>query len=555
MLFTRPEQNSDMQHTTINLPSAHPVRALTGLARAIALPAEHEPQRFPSFPALERTAIMGFNQPSSLTVPASSTVKILLARQAGFPVWADQVVVGGAYSYYYNSEAFAGAATTAVVGLESAPCNYQLGNPAAGTSAFGVSSGGNPPVNYPIFGIDLETGPMPYFYVPPGYNTYCVVANGYNGNCGPITQNLTFTVNCDVWTAPGENKLAAFPGTALAANVGGSSAAQLLSGTGGFWVRPRDIQMTVAAAVSFTRVTVGFLVVNGTAVYTPSTTTFGSFAVTTASLRALLPLTVSSEFANSKLPWYSARTTAASLLMTNVTQVLNKAGTVLCGRTSPNVISPFEVQSTYIAGLHPAEKAWLPLETGMYTFCPPSSDLANFWDYTLPTSVINTTTAGAPVYRLDNDSMVNVAFATAGAVDETFAVTSTWHLEFRTSSALFPIALSGMTLETLHQAQLALAAAGFFFDNPDHKAILNAVLSGVNKVAPAAMAAIRTYNPAVAAAISGAHKAVAGALKGKKVRVPEAKMSMPTTTAKASGMQGGKKAPPKNPTKPKGKKK
>jgi hypothetical protein len=46
--------------------------------------------RFPSFPALERTALMGFNQPATLVLPASTPVSMTLFRSATYPVWADQ---------------------------------------------------------------------------------------------------------------------------------------------------------------------------------------------------------------------------------------------------------------------------------------------------------------------------------------------------------------------------------------------------------------------------------------------------------------------------------
>jgi hypothetical protein len=280
------------------------------------------------------------------------------------------------------------------------------------------------------------------------------------------------------------------------------------------------------------------VVVSGSsAVYTPSTTTGGTLALSGAGTRGVIPLVAPSEFANSALPWFATRTTASAVLGTNVTQVLSKAGTVLGGRVSPNVVSPWQVTKSYITALHPAEKAWLPLETGLYTYCPPSTDMADFWDYTLNTAA---GAAATPVYRLDNDAMVNVIYVTPGSTTEQLAVTASWHIEFRTSSALFQVALSGMTLESFHQAQLALAAAGFFFDNPDHKAIISKIIGAVNKVAPYAMAALQVVNPKMAAVAKLGYNAAATlanhASGARSIPVKNGPMRLPTTSGSRSGI-------------------
>jgi hypothetical protein len=286
--------------------------------------------------------------------------------------------------------------------------------------------------------------------------------------------------------------------------------------------------------------------------YTPSTSA-GTAAVSSAgTVRALFPILVSSEFANSQLPWFATRTTAAAMLGTNVTQILNKAGTVLGGRVSPNVISPWSVTSSYIQGLHPAEKAWLPLETGVYTFAPPSTDMAHFWDYTLNTAA---GAAASPVYRLDNDSLVNVLFVTPGSAEESLAVTASWHIEFRTSSALFNVALSGMSLEVFHQSQLSLATAGFFFDNPDHKAILAKIIGAANRIAPYAFGALSAVHPNAATVARAGYNALSGYLNARAVPVKNGPMKMVPTSGQRSGIVVSRpKASGKSKTK-KGKKK
>jgi hypothetical protein len=285
--------------------------------------------------------------------------------------------------------------------------------------------------------------------------------------------------------------------------------------------------------------TVTAVVSAGTQAYSDSAVTYGNVVVTAGTVTALYPLSYPVEFSNSTLPWYSTRVTAAAVLGTNVTQIQKKGGTVLAGRVSPNVQNPWVVSQSYVNGLHPAEKAFLPLETGIYSYCPPSTDLANFWDYTLPTYIGSNSSFSAPVMRLDNDSLVNIMFITATSDAEQLAITLDWHIEFRTSSALFPIGLSAMTLESLHSAQLALASVGFFFENPTHQNILNRVIS-----------AAKAFAPQAASLLAGptAGKLVHGAL----MLTNAPRSDMKTTTAKASGWEG----PPKQkPAKGKGKKK
>ncbi len=523
-----------LQQTTINIPAGHPVRAMAGLAKQIALPGEFAPERFPSFPALERTAVMSFNQPASLTLPAGVQTKMMLARQAGFPLWADQAVSGQVMQYFYYST---GANATYDAQLE---IETLLETPRFGSAVL-IATPGRPTVTtgviqdsfkYPVMGVDAGLGPMQWVYVPAGY-TLCLSAGRSDAAAFAATCNVRFSV--DRWSAPGEMKTLDYNATAL---VGQNTCVNYFQVLENSWLRPRTlgVQFGSMQATTFSWY-VGLSVIGGTVTgYTPSGVDGGNLTVTPTAITALLPLVISSEFTNSKIPWQATRTTAAAVLGTNVTQVLNKAGTILAGRVNPENEDPFAVTSTYVAALHPAEKAWLPLETGVYSYCPPSTDMANFWDYTSGTIL------DYPVYRLDNSSLVNVMFLTAGSAAESLAVTASWHLEFRTSSALFQIALSGMTLESFHQAQLALAAAGFFFHNPDHKSVLSKVIGAVKKVAPIVAPAL----PAPAQLAVRALTALGGPNPGpRKVNVPQAPMKMPTTTASASGQNGPKKAAPK----------
>lgn len=527
-----------MQQININLPSTHPLRAMQGLAKAIAIPAEHAPQRFPSFPALERTAVMAFTQPLSVDLVTGRDTKFMVTRQAGFPVWADFThSLGESFTYDFGTcGTEVAAATEHTLTVSPALINWSINNRVSGSSgsyALCAVSGGPSQARlpYPPTALDAGTGNHAWVYIPNGFNWYTVV------NYNAATANTPiYRIIYDVWLSPGET--ATFE-VATAATAGTNFGVMTgASGSTGVWIRPRIVYVGFSAATTnATGVTVSVVAVAGTAVYAPSAISAGQVNITIASTTAMVPLTVSSEFANSTLPWYATRTTASAMLGTNVTQILNKAGTVLAGRISPNVQNPFNVDKNYITALHPAEKAWLPLETGVYTYCPPSTDMSNFWDYTI---VTGGGAKSAPIYRLDNDSMVNIVFITPGSVTEQLAVTASWHIEFRTSSALFQVALSGMTLETFHQCQLSLAAAGFFFDNPDHKAIISRIIAATQKIAPYAMAALGVANPKLAGLVKAGYNAGAAIYNhARSVPVKSGPMRLPTTSAKNSGILRG----------------
>jgi hypothetical protein len=527
---------------------SHPIRSLELLAKCLALPAEHTPQRFPSFPALERTALMGFTQPADLPLPIGET-KVMLCRQAAFPAWADQVrTVAEAYTVQYS---VADPQTSYPVSTRDAPVlpnpsYYNVGNRPTALALTPSISGNTIVTPYPIMGLDSATGPMPYVYVPNNYVVAFYVTFGLtNTNAGQVN------VEYEWWDMPGQVTNAKTGVTVTANTQGGISSG--VTFTGGAWVRPTNIDFSFAGAfpVGNMNIQVGVVVTNGAVTYTPSASNAGNLAVSgSPATESFLPLVYASEISNSTLPWNSTRLTAVGGLFTNVTQVLNKGGTIMAGRLNPATINPFSASKASISNLHPSEKAFLALETGLYTYCPPSTDLADFYDYTAVTTnagLYNTGNA-IPLYRLDNSSLVNVAFINPGANAGALAANISWHIEFRTTSALFQIGMSPLTLESLHQAQLALSQVGFFFDNPDHSLIITSVLR-----------ALKLYLPAVTAAVTSGlgmlQKRTKAANKKKKrrnasqppqrVAVPKRNPQIvPATSARASGitrpkMRGG----------------
>lgn len=514
-----------MHQTTLPLQPTNPLRGMSNLAKQIALPHEYAPERFPSFPALERTAVMGFNSPFPMDLPKEKMTKVMLARQASYPLWGDTPAVNVAYYALWQLGSTAG--TLDSVPITGAPKLIANGTTLASNAQPGMTGCVKQP-GYAVLGVDAACGPTPFVYCPyVSASSSVIITVG----CIAAAGLPAGVISLRLWDSPNESRQI----EVNFAGAGGNLSAWAAYGiTQNCWIQPLSVQFSAP----FNMGSIGPIVVTlgcapYGASYSGSGATLGTWSHTaaTAGTTLFLPLTYPAEFGNSAMPWFSTRTTAAAALFTNVTQVLNKSGTVLAGRVAPQVIDPFNVASSYITNLHPAEKAYLALETGLYMYVPPSTDMAGFWDYTLDT------TGGAaptPVYRLDNDSLVNVAYFSAPTVAEGLAVNVDWHIEFRTSSTLFQIGLSSITLEAFHMAQLALVGAGFFFENPEHKSVLSKVASSVARMGKAALVASSIVYPEVRAVTRGIKAA-------KAILLPShPKPNVPATSAAASGITSKK---------------
>jgi hypothetical protein len=301
------------------------------------------------------------------------------------------------------------------------------------------------------------------------------------------------------------------------------------------WFRLSDGTLSTG---NLTQVMFTLISTQGTVGFTPVSANAGQVLISAGSAQTrLYPAVQPTEFQHSILPWSSTRTTASAALFTNVTQVLNKGGTVLAGRLSPESAEVWTFTSLNLQNLHPAEKAYLALESGAYSFVPPSTDLTDFYDYTSPNSVSNfSSSSTVPVFRLDNASLVSaLVFTPAAGVSEALAINLDWHIEFRTTSALFEIGMSTATIESLHQAQLALASVGYFFPNATHKSVLNKVASGATGFLKWAL----PYAAAAPGMVGMAGKA------GQFLLSAKPKPNLKPTSGQTSGIVSTPKAKPK----------
>jgi len=491
------------------------------VAKGFALPHEMPPMRLPSFPALERTSTLSLN--STMTASCEQVTRGLLTRQASFPFWLEHAQ-DAIYSFHPQ-------VTWKAVGQEAMRegefLNFGTGNMSYSAGTI-MMQGGTTSVGYPYLGVDPATGPGNWFFAPEGWEVGVV----YTGT--PFSATDSIHAVFDKWTGPGNyapqsvrvpfghvytpTPPATDWGLIVVLDAGWyrlSAIAEPGGLTGG-----EEIQVAVAVG-------------SGLQYYKPSPSRYPiGFASRGAVSRALAPALTSTAFSFSSIPFSNTRLTALAVLFTNVTKAINKEGTVQAARLNPEVFDVFGFTAKTFNDIHPAEKYFFGLEKGFYTYAPPSTDLSNFWDYVIRAS--SDQQQVAPLYRLDNSAMVN-AFTFADPDGGTaLAVNLDYHIEFRNSSQLWPIGLSSMTLETLHQSQLSLVTAGFFFDNPDHKWILEKISRAWKVAKP-----LLRLHPAGAAAVT-AVKAIQGQLLNRKVSQPQ-----PTTMQVAVPRRSARKRPAK----------
>jgi hypothetical protein len=455
--------NHVMTQKTLQFERRNPLQSATLLARTIALPHECKPLRYPSFPALERTSVLGFNAPVSVNVIAPG-IRALLCRQASYPLWCDY---SSTVPFFYQATYVSGAkqnTSYVVEGLQGELERADASTVSATVSIVGVSGSITPlvfptppPSVHPIIGRD---GQFTYIYIPDGCSMTLVgwidgVVFG-TGQTGRVVINQ--------WMGPGEERWAAsIDSTPAVSNE--RALVWLKPITAGGWYRVDQLIIpasgTAVGSMYYTMVVTnspGDTVIQS--IITLPTVVIGS----TVTSRSLLPTNPPPEFNSSTIPYCATRLTAVGALFTNVTKALNKEGSVLAGRLNPVRTNPFNFGSGDLVNLHPSEKAYLGLEHGHYTYAPPSSDMVDFQDYTIEPR----NSAQIPCYRLDNTSLVNAMLFSDPDGATSLAVNLDIHLEFRNTSALFPVGMSAMTLESFHQAQLSLAEFGYFFHNEDH---------------------------------------------------------------------------------------
>lgn len=212
---------------------------------------------------------------------------------------------------------------------------------------------------------------------------------------------------------------------------------------------------------------------------------------------------VNPEYYNSVAPFRSTRLNASALLLTNVTKVLNKEGTVESSRVIFNPDSGrtfMNADVPTVSTSNPETRYFGALEKGAYTFTAPDQESLVF---TTPYETVRVNDAllsnggssvpifvpeqlaERPVMNLNPRYMNAIILTDLDMTDDTqLALTLDTHWEFRTISTLYQLDYSRMPIETYHAAMLAVMRAGLFYENNTHQRILQAVGKGIKYAAP-----------------------------------------------------------------------
>jgi hypothetical protein len=487
------------------------ISGLDGLAKTIAIPREHKAERIPTFPALERTGVLSFTDTKTVTVPSESSLQAMVCRDPAFPVWATQALSGS--SSIYSMITGSGDAFTVHAS------NTQL----------------------------IPIGPLANFYTNTGsvyaLSPYTTPILTYHGE--RYFYNMTGRVGFEFWflTSPGVTGMAAslaiidskqeitnhVISTAMwlsGTTVGFSIA--LPAGTVGFRLTDLNINVTTSATVA-------------SLAYGITTETASSAvplsAPTGAGPSVLFPICKPVEAASTTVPWKAVRSTAVGALFSNVTAVMNKEGTIKCARVSSESTSCLAYQNfdTAIDTVYPKDRYFGAMENGLYTFTLPDTGSESYRDV-----LVNGTPEVAPVWpgsqayvaNFDMDKLAYaniIVFTDIGTSDSTLAITVDRHIEFRSSSVLFPLGYSRLQLETYHAAQMALVQLGVFFENPVHLSLISAaVASAVRSVAAYAYPVVKQVGQAALIAagdkiLSLANKKLGQMSQAKMVKQPAVK--------------------------------
>lgn len=480
--------------------------SLPELAKTICLPARHRPIRLPTFPSVERTSVIDFSVPATITVPAvGNTTRALLFRQPAYPIWAERSVTSRRARYYLGRRSVE-VGDFEVIASEDLMYPMEIISVEQETGQGWVDSTAHSDVSA-LIGYDAELNQF-YAYLPKG--SYLSVEYQFSS---PIS---SVAVDFIVWQGPGKET---FSGRLDLLASGNNAAGTSGPESNGGWYRISNCSVHSTTTGSYAQMAFW-------EVYTG-----GSYASPTGTVTALLPLVAAPESTNSLLPYQSTRVTAAAALFTNVTKVLNKEGTVLAGRLNPADINPFLFGEADLQVLHPSEKYFYALEKGCYTFVPPSTQ-QDFWDLLkMPVGVptgsppVPPAAKTLPVFVLSDPELCNaVLFTDTDATTvSTLAVTADWHMEFRNVSPLFQVAVATTSLESYHLAQIACLQAGFFYENPLHLAELaKRIWEGLNRVFSRVRPVLKAAAPVVASVPHPAARALGAGMAALTLNTPRA---------------------------------
>lgn len=455
---------------------------MSDIAQSIAIPHEHRPTRLPSFPNLERTAVVPTVATGTVAVTSGYMRDWTLVRSPTYPLWTRSTPSTQSASLYYWATPTSGAfGSIAAVGNSVIfPYEPYTTYGANGTDAAWIASMKR---RYPL----ARTRDGRAFVVAGAGTAYSGVTISFSA-----TINATFNLVFELWDGTGETTVVSATATVNASYVDYVSPT-LLSG-GFFRLVSATCTSWTSGNVNVTALYAG--ITSGTSISNPSGTSCACYA----------PVFAPPEFVGSRIPYNATRANAAGVLLTNVTAVLDKEGTISAARV-PRSAAPgcfngsldlaASSFTTLISNVYPKDRYFGPMEKGLYAYTLPDSSTDSFFDCV--SDSLHADTFPMPVFNLDSFEYVSlITMADLGGNGSTIAVTQDVHLEFRSSSMLFPVGFSMTSLEAYHTAQMALAQQGVFFENPVHLAAIGSLIrAAVTRLAPVVLPYAKTAAVAV----------------------------------------------------------
>lgn len=442
------------------------------LARTVAVPRDHKPQRLPTFPALERTAILSFTNTQTFATGAGTPGYACVVRDPAIPLWISKVP-------HYTSWA---------VATEFKPSNSN----AATTNVYNVDVLGTTTLAFydatgPTDGL-TNCSCFPLYL--SGGSTYMPLFGArwaFQAEFGADPGNTAYRYQVE-YVYPNQDLKDVIVGSAAATISAGVFRASLNVAAPAGAVAFRVQALTV---ITTNNVTHSGCLCGITSEVAASMTPITAPAIVNGALVAVLvPASGPVEATSVSTPWQSVRATAAAVLFSNVAAVLNKEGTINAARLATTSVNMFDTKSwaDAIGKVHPDDRYFGPLEKGIYTFTLPDGASDTFREVLMFENLAVVGTQPVVAFDLDLIKYAHlISFddldAATGAT--TLAVTLDRHIEFRTTSVLFPTNYSHVALETYHAAQMALVNKGVFYENPLHlSAIASMVSAAVKRLAP-----------------------------------------------------------------------
>lgn len=458
------------------------------MAEAILRPHRRTGARVPTYPECIPTATTQFRNDVDVTCGGGTSSETngwgLLTRSPVYPFWFSQSIADKwTYQAVYETGAKFGpipvASDAETAGDVQDLLGSYSGNTGGSQNAIGVVDGaalpamtGLPRATAILAYSEVNDKPdIPFVFVPKGARATVVLAlTGSAMTAGSLGTGTD--VNLEYMLRGMEQD--EFSSGALVTSS--NFAYKSFVATKGLWVRPVSATATLAAAViaGATILRVGILVTNTSAgTVSSNVNSFPAFTLTNASVDLtpkLLPYpgTVGQGiFTFSNKAFESCMTTGVSLLMENVSKVMNKEGTITAGCLtdgSENVWSQVNDNTSTlsaIAALPPQRRYRGASEHGLTMSVLPGKNFQTLRSHTV--SLSGFTSLNCPVMSFRPGDYFSI-FAISDADVETpmtFSTTVSVAWEYVTDTQFVESSIAGTPLEVMHKAMLQISAQPF----------------------------------------------------------------------------------------------